>query len=160
MRLLPVTAAALTLAALSAPAVAQQSPITVSDAYVRAMGASATSGALYMTIQNDSDREDHLLSVSTDASEDAEMHTSKMEDSGLMRMLAVPDGFDLKANGTLSLAPGGNHVMLFDLTRPLADGDTVSVTLMFEQAGEVDLDVPVDNGRKPGGMTGMKDVGN
>lgn len=151
MRLLPAAAAALTsLALLSAPAVAQQSPITISDGYVVAMGASAKSGALYLTIRNESDRADRLLSVSTDASEDAEMHTSKMDDTGMMRMLAVPDGFEIPAQGSRSLERGGDHVMLFDLTRPLAEGDTVNVTLLFEQAGEVDLDVPVDNMRTPG----------
>jgi len=61
---------------------------------------------------------------------------------GTMAMRQV-EGIDIPAGGEVMLEPGGFHIMLFDLAGPLTVGDTVPVTLTFEQAGEVKVDAEV-----------------
>ena len=119
--------------------------IHVENAYARA---SAQSGAVFMTIINHGATEDRLLSVSTDAAERAGLHRHSEDAGGVMQMLEVTEGFPVPANGTHELARGGDHVMLMGLTRPLANGDMLTLTLTFEHEGEVAVDVPVDNDRK------------
>jgi copper(I)-binding protein len=64
-------------------------------------------------------------------------------------MMHVEEGFAVPAGGMHMLARGGDHVMLMGLNQSLAHGDVVSVTLTFEQAGDVTVDIPVDLERKP-----------
>ena len=73
-----------------------------------------------------------------------------MQDGG-----AKPKNPAIPAHGSHALARGGDHVMLLGLTRQLNDGDTVALTLTFEKAGEVKVDVPVDLQRKDAPMMGM-----
>ena len=132
------------LALLALPAQAHDG-IHVEDAYARA---SAQSGAVFMTIVNHAASDDRLLSASTDAAARAELHTHTEDANGMMQMPHVPDGFAVPAQGSHALARGGDHVMLMGLTRPLKDGDRITLILSFEREGEVTLDVPVDNDRK------------
>lgn len=62
-----------------------------------------------------------------------------------MRMLRPEEGIAIPAGETHELARGGDHVMFMGLTRAVKDGDTVMLTLTFEHAGEVTVDIPVDN---------------
>jgi copper(I)-binding protein len=48
-----------------------------------------------------------------------------------------------------ALARGGDHVMFMGLNGPMEHGDTVSVTLSFEKAGDIVVDIPIDLERKP-----------
>lgn len=137
--------ASLALPALTLPAMAE---IKVEDAYARASGKSAKSGAAFMMLTNDSDTADRLIAVKSDAAKRAELHTHKENADGLMQMIHVEEGFAIPAGQTHMLKRGGDHVMLMGLTAPMAHGDTVTVTLIFEQAGEVTIDVPVDLERK------------
>ncbi|MCR8722995.1 copper chaperone PCu(A)C [Frigidibacter sp. ROC022] len=141
-----ILSAAFGLALLAVPALAHDG-ISIQDPYVRAMGASAKSGAVFFTIENHSDQPDRLIGASTDVSDKAELHTHKMDDKGMMQMLEVKEGFEIPAGGTHKLARGGDHVMLFGLNKTLGEGDNVHVTLTFEHAGEVEFDAPVDNNR-------------
>lgn len=134
-----LTAAALTLIAL--PALAQ---VQVTDAYGRSTGAS---GAVFLTLTNPDAVDDRLLSATTDAAEMAMLHTSKMDADGVMSMPDLPDGVIIPAGGSHALARGGDHIMLMGLARPIKDGDTIRMTLRFEQAGVIALDVIVDNKR-------------
>ena len=76
------------------------------------------------------------------------MHTHSQNADGVMTMPAVPEGFPITAGGELVLERGGDHVMLMGLTRALKDGDMINLTLTFEHAGDVVVDVPVDNDHK------------
>lgn len=140
----PLLAAALA-ALLATSALAQDGP-HVEDAYARA---SANSGAIFLTIVNHSDQPDRLLSAASDVAERVELHTHKEDANGVMQMLQVEEGFAISGGGTYKLDRGGDHIMLMGLTRPLAQGDTVTLTLTFERGEVVTLDVPVDNDRKP-----------
>ena len=65
-------------------------------------------------------------------------------------MPEVPEGFAIPAAGEHALARGGDHVMFMGLKDPLVQGETVSVTLVFEQAGEMVVEIPVDLERQDG----------
>lgn len=145
-------AAAAVLLALPAHA---HDGVLITDAYARSTG---MTGGIFMHIDNHSDSDDRLLSASTEAAEKAELHTHKSSADGVMQMLAVPEGFPIPALQSHALARGGDHIMLMGLTRKLVDGDIITITLTFEHAGAVTVDVPVDNARKPepmGAMEGM-----
>lgn len=149
--LLAAALAALLATAAAAPAIAHDGP-HVEDAYARA---SANSGAVFLTIVNHSDQPDRLLSAASDVAQRVELHTHKEDANGVMQMLEVEGGLPVPGHGTLALERGGDHIMLMGLTRPLAQGDTVTLTLTFERGEVVTLDVPVDNDRKPEGHGAM-----
>ena len=120
------------------------STITIQDAYARAASPVARAGGAFMVILNTGDTDDRLIAVETDVAKRAELHTNIEGEGGVMQMRPVEDGFPVPAGGEHVLARGGDHIMLMGLTRPLNDGDTITLTLIFEEAGEVTVDVPVD----------------
>ena len=132
---------AASLALIAFPALAQ---VQITDAYARGNGAS---GAVFLTITNPDTTPDRLLSVTTDAAQMAEMHTSMTDADGVMSMPDLPDGVIIPAGDSHIFARGGDHIMLMGLTTPLKDGDKVHLTLTFERLGPVDIDVIVDNKR-------------
>lgn len=133
-------------------------PITVTDAWARATPPTAVNGAAYFTITNTGAENDRLVDVASDIAERTELHES-LNDNGVMIMrplisIAVPAG------ATLEFAPGGKHVMLFGLKKPLAVGDTFGVTLTFEKAGAIGATVKVsDMGTKAPAMPMNGDMG-
>lgn len=122
--------------------------IMVQDPYARVSTPMAKSGAAFMTIMNQSGQDDHLLSVSSQIASRTELHTHKDNGEGVMQMLHVEEGFALPNGGMLQLARGGNHVMFMGLTERLEHGKVFSLTLSFEKAGDVVVEVPVDLERK------------
>ena len=144
-----VVAGALALG-VAAPALAGD--IEVQDAYVRTSGAMAKSGAAFMQIVNSGAADDRLVDASSDVAMKVELHTHKAGADGVMQMLHVPEGFVIPAGGSHALARGGDHVMFMGLTRAVTEGDMVSVTLTFEQAGEVTVEIPVDQNREDAPM--------
>jgi periplasmic copper chaperone A len=109
--------------------------ITVSEAWVRNPAIADQPGAAYLVIQNNGAAEDKLLSVGSDVARSIELHQS-MESGGMMQMSPVPN-IPVPANGRVELKPGGFHLMLINLTRPLQAGDKVQLTLNFEKAGKI-----------------------
>lgn len=99
-------------------------------------------GAAYMTITNDGDETDRLVSISTDAAEVVEVHEVKMKNN-VMEMSPLHDGLEIPAGEEVSLEPGGYHVMLIGITRSLIAGEDFEMTLTFEKAGEVTVTVPI-----------------
>lgn len=95
----------------------------------------ADAGAVYLTVVNPGAHADRLLAVETEAADAAELHESR-DDGGVMRMVAHPQGFAVPAGGRLILEPGGKHVML---VRPRPAGRSVSLRLIFEHAGAVEV---------------------
>ena len=80
---------------------------------------------------------DRLIAVSTDAAPAAEIHTTA-EDEGVMKMRRL-EIMDIPANGEVTFAPGGNHLMFIGLNRALNPGDTLTAQLSFENAGPVSV---------------------
>ncbi|MBE1292016.1 MAG: copper chaperone PCu(A)C [Rhodobacteraceae bacterium] len=144
---------ALSLAAAAAVAFAlpafADSTIAVNDAYARVSSKMAKAGAAFMVITNSGAEDDQLIGVTSDVAKRTELHTHKDDGNGNMQMIHVKEGFTVPAGGVHALARGGDHVMFMGLTRGLEHGDIVNVTLTFEKAGDVMLEVPVDLERKP-----------
>ena len=118
--------------------------IEVQDAYVRTSGAMAKSGAAFMQIANIGTQDDRLIDATSDVSMRVELHTHKASADGVMQMLHVPEGFVIPAGQTHALERGGDHIMFMGLKHALGQGDVVPVTLTFEKAGDVTVDIPVD----------------
>jgi copper(I)-binding protein len=99
-------------------------------------------GAAYMSIVNAGDVDERLVSIETTAAQAAETHET-LEDNGVLRMVAHPDGFEIPAHSTLDLEPGGKHVMLVE-PRLTGDGeDNILLTLHFERAGTITVEAPL-----------------
>jgi copper(I)-binding protein len=135
-------AAALSVAALSAHAM--DSAITVMDPYARTASPMAKSGAAFMQIMNSGPEADRLIAARSPASARVELHTHIDDGNGVMLMREVEDGFEIPAGGSHMLARGGDHVMFMGLADSWSQGDKVPVTLVFEKAGEITLEIPVD----------------
>ena len=144
--------AAVAASAFALPAFAAD--IMVQDPYARSSAMMATSGAAFMQIMNHGESDDRLIGAASPVAEMVQLHTHKEDENGVMRMLHVEEGFPVAAGETLMLARGGNHVMFMGITEPFEQGDTIPLTLTFEKAGDITLEVPVDLERQP--MHGMK----
>ena len=145
--------ATLTAVTLATTAFAQDT-ITVDDAYARSSGKSAKAGAAFMMIHNTGESDDRLIGVKSDAAARVELHTHKIDDAGVAKMVHVEEGFVIPAGETHMLKRGGDHVMFMGLTAPFEQDGTVPVTLIFENAGEVEIELPVDLERKDEGGHG------
>ncbi|MFN3700835.1 MAG: copper chaperone PCu(A)C [Alphaproteobacteria bacterium] len=85
---------------------------------------------------------DRIIEARADVSEIVELHTHIQEDDGVMRMRKV-EALEISESGELVLKPRGDHIMLIGLTRQLIEGETIPLTLEFERAGAVSVDVPI-----------------
>jgi periplasmic copper chaperone A len=125
--------------------------LTLTDPWARASAGGQTSGAAYLSITNDG-ATDRILSAAAPVANVIELHTHTVE-GGVMRMRQV-DAIDVTGGTTTQLKPGGLHIMLIGLKAPLKDGDSFPLTLKFEKAGEVKLDVKVRTAPAGGPMKG------
>jgi hypothetical protein len=140
---------------------AQTSGVAVTNPWARATPGGASTAAIYLTLQ--APAADKLVSVSTPAARQAELHTMSM-DNGVMKMRALPGGIDLPAGQKVTLKPGGMHIMLSALTGPLKEGENVPLALTFAKSGTQQISVPVEKigsmgpagASTGGGMGGMK----
>jgi copper(I)-binding protein len=128
--------------ALAHNGVVHLGPLNISGPFSRATLPNAPVGGGFLTIENTGETADRLVSASSPAAAEVQIHEMKMEGE-VMRMRALPDGLDLPPGETIVLAPGGFHLMLMGLTQPLVEGEAVPVTLTFEQAGTVEVLLPV-----------------
>jgi len=140
------------LLALSLPAFAEG--IEVHDAYARSAMPGGPSGAAFMIIRNTGAEDDRLIAAQSDVAARVELHTHKEIADGVMRMMEVEEGFPVPAGGAHVLARGGDHVMFMGLNQALDQGSTVDVTLVFEKAGAVPVQITVDHDRRPAQGTG------
>jgi hypothetical protein len=116
--------------------------IHISQPWSRATPKGAASGAGYMTVTNKGAIPERVNCVSDDASAQCQIHSMTME-GGVMKMRPVEGGLEIKPGESVSLKPGGYHMMFLSLKHPLEQGQTVKVTLKFDHAGTIDLDYPV-----------------
>jgi copper(I)-binding protein len=136
-------ATGLTIAAVIAVvAAAHAGDVMVSDAFARASATpAAKAGAVYFTVRNEAATPDKLTGIATDAAQSAMLHEN-VEENGVVSMRHVMV-LPIAPKETVSLSPKKLHVMLMGLKAPLKKGEHISLTLTFEKAGEVKVDVPV-----------------
>ena len=149
------------LAVATAHAATGAAPFNILDAWVRVPPAGGHTGAAYMKIKNTGGQEDRLTGGSTPVAKTVQVHEMTMT-NGVMDMHEVVGGLVLPAHGTVTLAPGGYHIMLIDLTRPIKTGDDVPLTLHFAKAGDITIHASAKeppSGNSMGGMSEMSNMG-
>lgn len=141
--------AATALAAIAAlsplPAAARDfkvGAIAIGHPWSRATPPGATTGAGYFALFNNGPEADRLVKVSSPVAPMAAVHRMAVRD-GVMTMKPVEGGIEVPAGGRLALEPGGDHLMLMGLAKPFVEGETVPVTLFFEKAGAVEVQLQV-----------------
>ena len=122
--------------------------IEINDAYARSSGKMAKAGGVFMMIHNHTGAEDLLLEARSDAAKMVQLHTHSKDDDGVMKMRHVHGGLAIPAHGMRGLERGGDHLMLMGLVAPWEHGGAIKLTLVFENAGEIMIDVPIDLERK------------
>ena len=107
----------------------------------REMPPVAPTAAVYFVVHNNGDQADRLLRLDTPVAGKAELHEHVHAD-GVMKMQQVP-AVEIPAGGEVRFEPMGYHVMLFDVKQQAKAGERFPLTLTFEKAGVVELDVAV-----------------
>lgn len=115
--------------------------IEVLDATV-AVPLNPSQAAVRFVIDNGTDVDDALIGATSPVAAGAMVHKSDVDADGRSTMDAVPN-LPIPAQASVSFDPGGLHVMLTGITEDLTEGDTIPLTLLFEEAGEVAVTVDV-----------------
>jgi copper(I)-binding protein len=142
--------AALTLLFATAAAAHEYTvgPLQIGHPYAPSTPSMARTAAAYLSITNKGDAADRLLSASSPRAEKVELHTHIM-DNNIARMRELP-AVDIAPGATVTFQQGGLHIMLIGLTAPLTVGEKVTLTLRFERAGPVDVELAIERtARRP-----------
>ena len=130
------------VAALAVPMAAQAQSLKIEKPWARATAPGAAVGGGFLTVHNPGKSGDRLVAASSPVSARMELHEMAME-KDVMRMREVK-AMEIPAGGTLELRPGGYHLMFMELKAPLKQGEKVPVTLKFEKAGEMKVELSVE----------------
>ncbi len=120
--------------------------LRITEARARAMLPGQPSGGGYLTIENTGNAPDRLVAISSPAAGKVEVHTMEMKND-VMVMRPVEGGLEIAAGKTVTLEPGGLHIMFMQVAKPFQEGASVPVTLEFEKAGKVELELAVGSAR-------------
>ena len=131
---------------LAAPAKAHEfaahSGLAVAHPWARATPASAKTGVVFMEIKSAARADDRLVAGRTKAAARVEIHRHVLE-NGIARMRPVAS-LPVPAGRSVVLEPSGHHLMLVGLAAPLKEGDTLPLTLIFEHAGEIEIEASIE----------------
>jgi len=152
--LLSISALAVAVAVTAAgPPTIQADDLTITPAWAHATPEGETAGAVYFTIQNGGRQLETLLRASSPVADEVIFHRTNDQD-GVAHMEQLWT-IDVVAGRTVKFAPGARHVMLNQLRQPLVAGKTIPVTLQFQHAGAITLQVQV----VPASATGPTESG-
>jgi periplasmic copper chaperone A len=147
------------LGAIAAPLAAHEyklGDLTILHPYAVETSATARTGAAYLTIRNTGAAPDRLIEVRTKFPRTM-LHTTEVDANGVARMIAM-DGVAIPARGDVTLAPQAGHVMMMGLEAPLLDGQKIDATLVFETAGEIEVQFNVESRDATEGPEGGTDM--
>lgn len=113
------------------------------DAYSYPTLAGTSNGAVFMSIRNGDDSPVTITGASTSVAQTAELHTHDMNDAGVMQMSEVAGGITIAANSEVTLQPGGMHIMLFGMTKPLAPMDNFTLHVTLDDGRTIDVNVNI-----------------
>jgi periplasmic copper chaperone A len=116
--------------------------MTVTHPWARATPGGVTTGGAYLEMRAAKGHADRLIGGRTEVAGAVELHTHIME-GGIAKMRRV-DAIPIKAGTSMVLKPSGYHLMLTDLKAPLKQGDLVKLILVFEKAGEIEVEATVE----------------
>lgn len=133
-------------AADDAPAASHSTHISgatliVTDGWAKAAESGMT--AAFGVLENTSDQDVTVISATSTAASAVELHETVVGGDGSMTMREREGGFPLPSLGTFALEPGGSHLMLMGLTRPLRAGDELEITIELSNGETHDLRLPV-----------------
>ncbi|MFN4284314.1 MAG: copper chaperone PCu(A)C [Alphaproteobacteria bacterium] len=138
-----VLAAAFSFAAVSASAHDYKlGDLQIDHPWARATPGAITTGAAYLSVTATGDAPDRLIAVETPRAARAELHTMMM-DGDVMKMRQV-SAIEVNPGEPTVLKPGGLHIMLIGLTAPLREKDRFPLTLTFEKAGKIEVEIAVE----------------
>jgi len=131
--------------------------LKISAPWARATPKGASVGGGYMTITNTGSAPDRLLGGASGVAKEVQLHEMSM-DKGVMKMRPLAGGLEIKPGESVTLKPGGYHLMFVRLNQQLKQGETFKVTLEFAKAGKVDVDFTTEGigATHGGGMPGMQ----
>ncbi len=133
-------------ALLSVPALAHDytvGSLKIGHPWARATPKGAPVGGGYLSITNTGSEPDRFIGGSSQISKKFEIHAMSM-DHGVMKMRELGDGLEIQPGQTVTLKPGGYHVMFVNLNQPLKQGDKIPATLDFAKAGKVQVEFVVE----------------
>lgn len=116
--------------------------LEITGAWVKATLPGQPAGGGFLTIENKGAEADRLLSASSPLTPMVQVHEMKMQ-GDVMKMAELTDGLEIPAGAKVELKPGGFHIMFMGLKDQVKEGDTVHITLSFQKAGSVEIDMPV-----------------
>lgn len=119
-----------------------QGTLRIEQPWSRATAPGTPVGVGYLVIANDGAEDDRLIGAGSPIAARVTVHRS-VEQDGVTRMQHQDEGIPIPAGETVALAPGGYHLMLMQLERRLEKGDTVPLTLRFEHAGAIEVELEV-----------------
>ncbi len=145
MKRLAIAAALLALGASAAWAQSDRiGSIEVSNPWAPATGSTLTNTAVYLSLTDVGMKSDELVGASSAVAQKTELHVFDVE-NGVYGMHKV-DGIEVTPGGAATvLRPGGAHIMLESLKRPLRAGTTFPLTLIFQRAGQLQVEVRVES---------------
>lgn len=121
----------------------KQGDISIGHVWARPTPEGASTAAIYFPLLNAGKEPDQLISVSTDIAKKVEIHETSNED-GVMKMKKL-DALVLEPNKPIALRPRGIHLMVFGLQKQLKEGEKAPLTLQFEKAGTVQVEVAIES---------------
>ena len=116
--------------------------LEIGHPWARATPPTAPTAGAFLTIKNTGPTADRLVSISSPAASTIQVHETKME-GNVMRMRERDGGLEIAPGATVTLAPGNLHLMMMGLKEPFKQGDKVPITLEFEKAGRIDVELVV-----------------
>jgi len=132
---------AIAIIALTRSAESAARDLVVTLAWARATPPGADVGVAYVTIENRGATDDRLTAASSEAAGSVSIHET-VEENGIAKMRPL-EGIALLTAHALAMQPGGFHVMLMDLKHPLVEGESLTLTLTFEQAGAIEVEADI-----------------
>lgn len=158
---IPALALAFGVTAVAGPARAHEikaGAILIEHPWARATTAAQKNGAAYMIIRNGGEAPERLLGARSIEAESAGLHGTTITTDGVARMRSA-EAVEIPPGGEVRLTPGGVHLMLAGLKGPLFEGISFPMTLLFERAGEIAIEVEVmGHGPQPGTHGGGPDA--
>jgi periplasmic copper chaperone A len=116
--------------------------LEIGHPWARATPPTAPTAGAFLTVKNTGTTPDRLISITSPVASAVQVHETKME-GNVMRMRERDGGLEIPPGATVTLAPGNLHLMMMGLKEPFKQGDKVPVTLVFEKAGKIDVELVV-----------------